>query len=174
MTASMFLLGILSSLMLAAALFDLASYTIPNLLTGTMFVLFAAFLLALALNGHALGWSSMRLHLLAGALGLAVGIAMFARGWIGGGDAKLFAVACLWLGWNSIYDYAILASLLGGALTLFLLALRQLPVAAFLPPWPWLLRLTDTESGVPYGVALASAALMILPDTDLIRLASAS
>jgi prepilin peptidase CpaA len=115
----------------------------------------------------------MRLHLLSGGIGLAAGMAMFAAGWVGGGDAKLFAMACLWLGWNSMFEYTVLASLLGGALTLGLLMFRQLPLPRVLAAQPWLLRLADRDSGVPYGVALAMAAVTVLPDTELFRLAAA-
>jgi prepilin peptidase CpaA len=37
---------------------------------------------------------------------------------------------------------------------------------------PWLARLADPNSGVPYGVALAIAALVVLPDTELFRIAA--
>jgi len=174
MTVSIFVFGIFPALLLSAALFDLTSFTIPNPLPVAMFVLFAAFLLAIELSGHNVGFGQAGRHLLAGAIALAVGIAMFARGWIGGGDAKLFAMACLWLGWDAMYEYAIVASLMGGVLTVALLILRRFPLPPFLAAQPWLLRLADRDSGVPYGVALALAAIFVLPDTDLIRLASAS
>jgi prepilin peptidase CpaA len=80
-------------------------------------------------------------------------------------------MACLWLGWDFMFDYALIASILGGALTLGLLMLRQIPLPAFMVGQPWLVRLTDPKSGVPYGVALAIAALTILPNTEIFRLA---
>jgi prepilin peptidase CpaA len=36
----------------------------------------------------------------------------------------------------------------------------------------WLMRLHDPKSGIPYGVALATGALVILPHTDIFRLAA--
>jgi prepilin peptidase CpaA len=174
MTLSILLVAILPALLVAAAVFDLTSYTIPNFLPAAMFALFAAFLLATMLNGHGLSWSATWPHLLAGALGLVVAIGMFAAGWVGGGDAKLFAMICLWLGWDSIYEYTILASLLGGMLTLALLALRRFSLPPLLAAQPWLVRLADRNSGVPYGVALAMAALVVLPDTELFRIAATS
>jgi len=56
---------------------------------------------------------------------------------------------------------AVAASILGGVLTLALLALRQVPLPAFLVKQPWFARLSDPTAGVPYGVALALAALYI-------------
>jgi prepilin peptidase CpaA len=174
MTVPILLVATFQALLIAAAMFDLASFTIPNLLPASMFALFAAFLLAMTLHGHALGWTEMRLHLLSGGVGLAAGMAMFAAGWVGGGDAKLFAMACLWLGWNSMYEYTVLAALLGGALTVGLLMFRRFPLPPVLAAQPWLVRLADRNSGVPYGIALAMAAVTVLPDTDLFRLAAAN
>ena len=114
MTLPTMLIATLPALLIAAAFFDLTTYTIPNTLPAGMLLLFALFLLAMALDGHALRWSEISPHLIAGGFGLAVGMAMFAAGWIGGGDAKLFAMACLWLGWDVMYSYAVIASILGG------------------------------------------------------------
>ena len=61
----------------------------------------------------------------------------------------------------------LMAALAGGALTLALLALRQLPLPAFALRWPWLARLHDHRTGVPYGIALAGAALAVYPQSEL-------
>jgi prepilin peptidase CpaA len=45
--------------------------------------------------------------------------------------------------------------------------MRSLPLPAFALGWTWLTRLHDRANGVPYGVALAGAALMIYPTTAL-------
>jgi prepilin peptidase CpaA len=174
MTVAFLLVVVLPALLVAAAVYDLMSYTIPNPITGAMILLFVAFIVLVALTGNALSWNDVGLHLLAGLLGLAVGMGMFAAGWIGGGDAKLFAAALLWLGWDVLLDYAILASLLGGLLTLALLLLRQIPLPVFLVRQSWIARLSDPKAGVPYGVALAMAALFVLPDTHLFDIVSAS
>jgi prepilin peptidase CpaA len=174
MAVSILLVAILPALLVAAAIFDLTSYTIPNILPAAMLVLFAAFLLTISFNGHSLSWGDTWLHLLAGAVALIAGMALFAAGWIGGGDAKLFAMACLWLGWDAMLEYALMASLFGGMLTIALLALRRIPLPPLLSAQPWLARLADRNSGVPYGVALAIAALVVLPDTELFRIAATS
>jgi prepilin peptidase CpaA len=174
MTLPTMLIATLPALLVAAAFFDLTTYTIPNILPAGMLLLFAIFLLAMALGGHALHWKELSPHLIAGGAGLAIGMAMFALGWIGGGDAKLFAMACLWLGWDVMYAYAMIASILGGGLTISLLMLRQVPLPRILAEQPWLLRLADPQSGVPYGVALSIAALSILPTTEIFRLAATS
>ncbi len=52
---------------------------------------------------------------------LVIRIAFFAKGWIGGGDAKLSAATALWLGNDHLFEYALLASVFGGVLTLVFL-----------------------------------------------------
>ena len=174
MNIAIFVVAVLPALLVAAAVSDLMSYTIPNVIPAAMLLLFIPFVLLLAVSGHDIGWAEVGLHLLAASLGLVVGMAMFAAGWIGGGDAKLFAAALLWLGWDALVEYTVMASILGGALTLVLLALRQVPQPSFLLKQPWFARLCDHKAGVPYGVALALAALLVLPDTQVFQFASTS
>jgi prepilin peptidase CpaA len=61
----------------------------------------------------------------------------------------------------------LLASLLGAGLTLGILRLRKLPLPESWAGKPWIGRLYDRSNGVPYGVALAVAGLIIYPDTPL-------
>jgi prepilin peptidase CpaA len=96
---------------------------------------------------------------------------MFAAGWIGGGDAKLAAVTALWLGWGSLLEYGIWSSLFGGALTVVLLQVRMVPLPMFTARMPWLLTLHHKDTGVPYGIALAAAALVVYPESGLWRAA---
>ena len=67
---------------------------------------------------------------------MAIGFTLFALGYIGGGDAKLFAAVVLWLGLKDLMSYALVATVLGGVLTLALLGLRRLPLPACLPASP--------------------------------------
>ncbi|MDC9823224.1 prepilin peptidase [Devosia sp. ZB163] len=94
---------------------------------------------------------------------LAVTIGFFALGWIGGGDAKLIAATTLWFGLTGLLPYLLYASLLGGALTLVLLAVRSRPLPLLLKQVTWIDRLHDTKTGVPYGIALAAAAILLYP-----------
>lgn len=166
------LVAVLPALLVGAAVWDLASFTIPNVLPAAMGLLFVVFLALVSLAGNDVTLTAIGLHVAAGLIGLVAGMVMFAMGWVGGGDAKLYAVASLWLGWHMLLEYTLIASLLGGALTLAVLALRRMPLPAMLHGQAWLLRLTDKQSGVPYGIALAVAALAMLPQSELFRLAA--
>ena len=92
-------------------------------------------------------------------------LALFARGLVGGGDAKLAAGAALWFGFGRLADYALLGALLGGVLTLAILAFQFMPLPTWLAGQSWAVRLHQFDGDVPYGVALAAAALLIYPST---------
>ena len=89
-----------------------------------------------------------------------VAFVCFACGWIGGGDAKLAAATALWLGFGNLFSYLVYASLLGGALTLLIVQFRTMPLPRLLAGREWAERLHSQGAGVPYGVALAAAALL--------------
>ena len=156
------LLVLFPVLMAYAGASDLLTMTIPNRLS---LALVAGFL-ALAWFGG-LTTESILLHVVAGAVVLAGTFALFAFGWIGGGDAKLAAATALWLGFNPLPDYLFTAAIAGGALTLAILVMRFLPLPGFTLGWSWLQRIHDRRSGVPYGIALAAAALAVYPQSEI-------
>ena len=149
-------------LMAYAAASDLLTMTIPNRLS---LALVASFLALACLGG--LAPQAILLHILAGGVVLAATFAMFAFGWIGGGDAKLAAATALWLGFSPLADYLFIAALGGGLLTFAILALRYFPLPRFALGWTWLCRMHDRRSGVPYGIALAAAALAVYPQSEI-------
>ena len=169
MLAEILVIVALPLLLAAAASWDVASFTIPNFLNLALAVIFAVFAIAVGLAPAAIGW-----HVLAGFLGLFIGFTLFALGFIGGGDAKLFAAVLLWLGLQDLLPYALLASVFGGLLTIGLLLLRQYPLPALLSRQSWIVKLHDARSGVPYGVALVAGAFFLLPSTEIFRLAAAA
>jgi prepilin peptidase CpaA len=56
---------------------------------------------------------------------------------------------------------------------LILVVARRAPLPGILLKEDWIVRLHDAKSGIPYGVALAAGALLVLPQTELFRLAMA-
>ncbi|MBB4304649.1 prepilin peptidase CpaA [Rhodobium orientis] len=104
-------------------------------------------------------------HLAIGALVLAVGFACFSFGWMGGADAKIAAAVALWFGWPATFDFLLIASVIGGGLTLALLTFRHVPLPAAVAGHDWLKRLHNAGNGAPYGIALAASALIVYPNT---------
>jgi prepilin peptidase CpaA len=145
--------------MLVAASMDLFTMTIPNRIS---LALIAGFLLLAPFVG--MSWGDFALHVGAAAALLVLGMGMFAMGWMGGGDAKLFAATGLWFGYSMLLlDYAVTASIIGALLTLAVVVYRAVPMPSMLQPFGWAARLHDRSQGIPYGIALALAGLMIYP-----------
>jgi len=154
-------LTLFPAMMAFAASSDLLTMTIANRLC---VILAGGFVVLAVLTG--MSGPDMLAHAGAGAAVLVIGFVFFACGWIGGGDAKLAASTALWLGLGHLADYFVYASLLGGALTLLLIRFRTMPMPPLLAGRDWAERLHARDGGVPYGIALAIAALLIYPQTE--------
>jgi prepilin peptidase CpaA len=147
-----------------AASSDLFTMTIANRIS---LILVGGFVLLALMTG--MSTTDMLLHFSAGAAVLVASFVLFSCGWIGGGDAKLAAVTALWFGFGHLFEYLIYSSIFGGALTLALIQFRLLPLPAVLAGREWVERLHERGGGVPYGIALAAAALVVYPHTEWMR-----
>jgi prepilin peptidase CpaA len=154
-------LTLFPAMMAFAASSDLLTMTIANRVS---LALVGGFVILAALSG--MSGADMATHAGAAAAVLVVAFICFARGWIGGGDAKLAAATALWLGFSHLFDYLVYASLLGGALTLLIVQFRHMPLPQMLAGRDWAERLHRQGGGVPYGIALAAAALLVYPQTE--------
>src|SRR3954452_12428026 len=85
------------ALMAFAASSDLLTMTISNRIS---LILVGAFFILAVWSGMPL--ADIGMHALAGVAVLVVTFVFFARGWIGGGDAKLAAATALWLGFDQL------------------------------------------------------------------------
>jgi prepilin peptidase CpaA len=155
------------ALLLLAAAYDVAAYRIPNWIPAAMTVAF----LPVAVLAH-MPWLDIGLCFLVGFVVLLIGMTLFAFKWFGGGDAKLAAAAAVWVGFDSgphmgIISYAIAAGIIGGAFAFLLLMFRRFPLPAALAGQTWLMRLHTASEGIPYGVALAGAGILIYQKTLL-------
>ena len=157
MTSS-YLALIFPALMAFAASYDCLALTISNRLC----VCVAASFFPLAVIAG-LGAEQILLHAACGIAMLAVGFALYAGKWIGGGDAKLFAAAALWFGWGDLASFAAVTAIAGGVLALAVLGVRglwhRLPLFAAAR--------IDPQTELPYGVALAAGALLVYPHSAL-------
>jgi prepilin peptidase CpaA len=105
------LAGLLTLLFLAA-LNDLRERRIPNWLSAGAVVLYPVYLLV---TPHAVAWlAALGLALLVGVIGLG----LFARELIGGGDVKLITAVTLWAGLDYFAVFALVTALTGGILGL--------------------------------------------------------
>jgi prepilin peptidase CpaA len=155
------------AMMAFAASSDLFTMTISNRVS---LMLVGGFFALAAMTG--VNAAETLLHVSAGCVVLVAAFGLFARGIIGGGDAKLAAAAALWLGFDHLLPYLLLASLLGGALSVGLIWFRMAPLPEWLARQAWVKRLHGKDAGIPYGIALAAAALAVYPDTAWMTTAS--
>ena len=139
------LLVLLAIGLLFAAVTDLQHRRIDNWLN-----------LAIALAAPLFWWANdlslwpqvaMQLGVAAGTFALLA--ALFAAGWMGGGDVKLLTALALWIAPPLFLDLVIMMALLGGVLTIGFAA------------WH-LTRRRSERLAVPYGVAIALAGLWVL------------
>jgi prepilin peptidase CpaA len=145
-----------------AAAMDLFTMTIPNRVSVILIATFAIIAVSAGTT-----WSVVGNHLMVTGAVFVAAITMYAMGWMGGGDAKLLTAASLWLGPDLFPGYLLLVSMYGGMLAFALLYFRGITL---LPKWlnqqRWALRLHDSNGGIPYGVALGAAALVVYPKTS--------
>jgi prepilin peptidase CpaA len=151
-------------LMAYAASSDLLTMRIANWLVAALVLSFL--LIAIAIG---MPWEQLLSHAGSALVVLLIGFAFFAFGWIGAGDAKLAAATTLWIGLGLMLPYLIYAALLGGALTLALLAVRRWPLPPPFAGWAWVERLHNKKTGVPYGIALAAAGILVYSRTDIFQ-----
>lgn len=152
--------GLFAGCMLIAALYDLFTMTIPNRI---VLILIAGFAVAAAVTG--MGWVVIASHIGVALVVLIAGFALFNFGVLGGGDAKLAAAAALWLGLSQTGLFLIFTGLLGGALALMLLGFRLAPLPQPAAQIGWVARLHHSQTGVPYGMAIGPAALLVFPQS---------
>jgi prepilin peptidase CpaA len=154
-------LTLFPAVMAFAASSDLFTMTIANRVS---LILVGGFGLLAVLTG--MSATDVLWHAVAAAAVLAVVFVFFTCGWIGGGDAKLAAATVLWLGFAHLADYLVYASLFGGALTVLIIQFRAMPLPRLFVGRAWAERLHRGGGGVPYGIALAAAALLVYPHTE--------
>lgn len=150
------------ALMSFAASSDLFTMTISNRISILLLAGFVALAFWSGFSVQTILW-----HLACGMSVLVVTFTLFSFGWIGGGDAKLAAATAVWLGFARVIEYGTLASILGGVLTLGILWMRSMTVPPQLATTDWFARLHKKDNGVPYGIALAAAGLLLYPETAI-------
>lgn len=148
------ILTIFPVLVTIAAIGDFLTMKIPNWLNVLVGVTFfgAAFYVGMPLEQ--IGW-----HVAAGLLVLVVGFGLFAAGYVGGGDAKLLAVAAMWLGMGQLIEFLVIMSLAGGVLAIAMKFWWWIRLETELRGAGWFKSKVKSSIDLPYGVAIAIGAL---------------
>lgn len=150
---SYILIAVLATLLLAAAIGDLRSRTIPNWLTGAIALLAVGWWWA---NGWTL-WPDVALQIGVALAVLLIFTASFAFGWMGGGDVKLIAALALWFPLLAVIQMLVVMALAGGVLTIAMLAWHR-----------W--RKAEGRPEIPYGVAIVASGFWVVTNDILTNL----
>lgn len=156
-------LGVFPALVIVGGLHDLITMKIPNWIS--LALVGAFFPVALLIGAAPM---DIAIHVGIGVAALLVGMGMFAAGWVGGGDAKLLASSCLWMGLSGVAPFLLWTGIAGGVFCLFLMTARQyFPMVAPSVSQGWVVNLMQPKGDIPYGVAIAAGALLALPESGL-------
>ena len=142
------LLGLLAIILIVVAVGDWRRRLIPNWLTGGIAATAPVLWLV---QGYGI-WPEIGIQVILATALFALFVIFFAIGAMGGGDVKLIAALGLWFPVNAMLNLLIIMSILGGILTLAMLAHHRLTKR-------------NGQPEIPYGIAIAAAALWTIFQT---------
>ncbi len=164
MTLASLLCLLFPAMAILAAVYDARSMTIPNWISIVLAISYVPVAFIVGLPMADIGWSVG-----IGFIALVLGIALFAFRILGGGDAKLLAASAMWVGLSGLLPFLLYTALAGGALSLFLLLARKwMPLMPVVVGPQWMQRLLEPKGDIPYGIAIAVAAVLVYPQTALV------
>ena len=144
-------------IVLITAYMDVKSFTLPNIYSISVVVLYPAFVLS---SDASVDWLS--------AIGISacvlfVGFILFSLKYCGGGDSKLIAAISLWAGPDLVIDFLLLTALSGGVIAIGYLLYSRFCFLYFQASTlvPFLSQVTTLDSKeilkkpIPYGTAIA-------------------
>ncbi|WEK42501.1 MAG: prepilin peptidase [Candidatus Sphingomonas colombiensis] len=148
------LLITLYAVLVSAAVMDIWKLRISNIFPAAVILLFL-------LWAYSCGWG---FQLWQNAIGFALtfmgGLFLFSRGWMGGGDVKLFAAMALWFDFTGVAALYLYTAIGGAILSIaFILLRRMLPqrvaLSADVPS-------LKVRGPIPYGLAISAGAILAI------------
>lgn len=139
------LLGLLVLILVSAGIEDARIREISNWKNAAIALLALPWWFAMGLSP----WPDMAVQLSVALAVFALFAAAFQFGMMGGGDVKMIAALALWFPFDKLVSLIVIMSLAGGAITLVMLVEK------------WIRRRSE-QPEVPYGIAIAIAALLTL------------
>jgi prepilin peptidase CpaA len=124
-------------LLIAVAVSDVRSMTIPNRYSAAVVLLYPIYAVAAP---HGVDWVD---GAIVGGVALSIGFVLFAMRFAGGGDVKFFAAVALWAGSHNVAELAVITALVGGVMAVTMIIHR---------------RMTAPRTTATAGVAARSAA----------------
>lgn len=140
--------------LLAAVIEDIAKLQISNILPLLVMALFVPWVIVAGWENDV--WQNATLFLAV----FALGSALFAMRWMGGGDVKLMAACALWFDWNAALPWFVYVTVGGGVLALLIMAGRRMVPRTVRDGSS--LAIFAAKGPIPYGVAIALGTIMTL------------
>jgi prepilin peptidase CpaA len=147
---SWFFIALLAAALLAAAVGDWRSRTIPNRLNAAIALLAIPYWWSVGLSL----WPGVPLQLALGAAVFGLFAIAFRFGAMGGGDVKMAAAVALWLPFAGVVKLLAIMSIAGGVLTVAMLAAHRIAKPAGQPE-------------IPYGIAIAFGGFWLIGERFL-------
>lgn len=149
---------------LLACVSDVRTMRIPNMHS---VVIAAAFVVAFAASPESFP-GKWWFYPAALAIMFAITFGMFAKGMIGGGDAKLGSALALWVGLQGLVPYVFWMAIAGGLLGVVSLFIKKSKRFAGLSPENWIAQVQEGRNAVPYGIAISAGAWGALIQTHFL------
>lgn len=149
-TSADWILWALVALLAAATIQDAIQLKISNIICGSVLVLAAV---AMAVSGFQPGlWQNAVVF----AVVLAIGMFLFERHVLGGGDVKLFAAVALWVDFGSALRLVASILIAGGILAVVIILLRMATPRSIASR----VKTLQPKAGIPYGIAIAAGTFL--------------
>ncbi len=147
--------------LVASAISDFRSMTIPNIYAGGIVLAFIPAYLADSFTGQGmeffLGWQS---HLIAALAVFAITFILFSLRILGAGDSKLATAVALWVGLAGLPSFLSYMAIIGAVLAVATKVMNTKPLVAAPKEGSWVAQSQAGRLGVPYGIAICCGAII--------------
>ena len=147
----------LVGLLIYCAVTDFSQMKIPNsiivMMIGTFFVAYA---------GAPQIFLPLWQHIFSMLLVFLITYFIFAKNWMGGGDAKMMTAVCLWCGLKGLLSFIFFMGIAGWFLCLLALWLQKKKPFKNPKEGGWIATVQSGKNAVPYGIAIAIGAICSL------------
>ena len=161
---------LLTILLLAATIFDLRLYRIPNILT------YSFIIIGLGYNTFLSGYEGLIFSLLGTLAGIGILFIPYLIGWMGAGDAKLLGAIGAFIGAKDVFIAFLFSGIIGGAYAIIIIVLyrnREEPlllnfyrfISNIFLTRSYSFKMIQTDSRRPrlcYGLSIAAGTLIYL------------
>ena len=158
------ILSVFPLMVVTAAISDFFTLKIPNWLNAVIAVSVIPFVLMSDMPMEVFAG-----HIVAGLVTFVFGFMLFSAHIFGGGDAKMLAACAVWVGWDSLMEFAIITAFAGGALVLamkiWVFFASRKDHKDMIKNMKWAQNFLSKRPQLPYGIAIATGSVIIFPAT---------